>query len=67
MVLDNKNLNDDDSHKASSDTWKELINSENKEDTLSFLQLMELVKKHNIGFEFTMLQDNYGMHTGCMW
>ena len=34
---------------------------------LSFVEFMELVKKANIGFEFTMLQDSSGKCNGCMW
>ena len=47
MGLDNVNLNDDDIHEVASDAWKKLINSENKEDILSFVQFMELVKTYN--------------------
>ena len=43
------------------------MNSNNKEDILSFVELMELVKKSNMRFEFTVLQDSSGKFTGCMW
>ena len=67
MGLDNVSLNDDDAHEVASDSWKELIFSNNKQDMLSFVEFMELVKKANIGFEFTMLQDSSGKYTGFMW
>ena len=42
------------------------MNSNNKEDILSFVEFMGLMKKTNTGFEFTILQDSSGKHTGCM-
>ena len=67
MGLDNANLNDEDIHEVASYAQKELMNSENKEEILSFVGFMELVEKHNIGFEFTMFQDSSRKCTGCTW
>ena len=64
MGLDNVSLNDDYYHEVASYSWKELMNYKNEQEIPSFVEFMELVKIANIGFEFTMLKDSSGKHTG---
>ena len=43
------------------------MNCSNEEGMLSFVEHIELVKKANMSFDFTMLQDSSGKCTGHMW
>ena len=50
------------------DIWDELLNdSESEHCFFTFAEYMEALRDSNVGFDYQLLADSNGRHTGCIW
>ena len=68
LGLDNNPLTDDDISEMARDLWQEFMADDANEDSMvTFTEYMEILREHNSGFRYVLLQDKSGKYTGCLW
>ena len=66
--LDDTPLTDDNIAELGRDIWDELLNdSESEHCFFTFAEYMGVLRDCSIGFDYQLLTDSNGRHTGCVW